>query len=153
MRILALALLAAIPALAAAQEEASRSDLRVLLVGHDPADPKVPIASTATKRTYELYRERTAAWEALLREHFADVRVVHRGDYEASLSDEVDVTIFDARPKRLAPAVRERHGAAGQNRLQGRATYLPSDFSRPALTISENSPGIGEPLGLKLDWL
>ncbi len=122
-----------------AAEAPERSALRVLLVGHDPANPKVSFPQLAKPRTHELYRERTAAWHSLLREHFEDVTLVHAADYEVALSQRVDVTVFDAQPPR------------GQNQIS--RPLLPRDFDRPALLIAENSPGIGEPLGLKLDWL
>jgi len=116
-----------------------RSALHVLLVGHDPARPKVPFPQLAKPRTHELYRERTAAWHSLLREHFEDVTLVHAADYEVAMSERVDVTVFDAQPPRGPGGIKP--------------PFLPRDFDRPALLIAENSPGIGEPLGLKLDWL
>ncbi len=134
------AVLAAAPAFA---QEAD--NLRVLLVGHDPAAPKVPFPDMANERTYALYRERTAAFEALLRYHFEGVRVVHADDYRVEMSDEVDVTVFDALPKPVTPA-----GAEDGYRP---AVYLPESFDHPALMIAENSPRIGDSLGLKLDWL
>lgn len=134
------------------QDAVDRSDLRILLVGHDPASPAPAFPGQATDRTRELYGERTAAFEALLRKHFADVRVVFGAEYAATMSDSADVTIFDARPKALTPAVRSRDEATGEMRYQP-ATYLPDDFSHAAITIAESSPRIGEPLGLKLDWL
>ena len=125
--------------------------LRVLLVGHDPAAPQVPFTDMAKERTYRLYRERTAAFEALLRYHFADVRVVYAGDYSPEMSDDVDVTVFDARPKqRAADGEADGDGASSSYRPP---SYLPASFDRPALMIAETSPLIGEPLGLKLDWL
>ena len=33
------------------------------------------------------------------------------------------------------------------------AEFLPFDFSHAAITIADKSPRLGEPLGLKLDWL
>ena len=120
-------------------ETPERSALRVLLVGHDPANPRVVFPQLAKPRTHELYRERTAAWHSLLREHFEDVTLVHAAKYRPAMSQRVDVTVFDAQPP------------LGPGRLS--MPLLPSDFDRPALLIAENSPGIGEPLGLKLDWL
>lgn len=119
--------------------------LRVLLVGHDPAAPKVPFPDMANERTYALYRERKAAFEALLRYHFEDVRVVHGADYEVEMSYEVDVTVFDALPEPQTQA-----NADGGYRP---VAYLPESFDRPAVMISQTSPRIGESLGLKLDWL
>lgn len=129
-----------------------KSALRVLFVGHDPAAPQLPFKDLATKRTVELYKERTAAFEALLRSRFEHVTIVYGADYRVALSDRVDVTIFDARPKALSPAERGVDPKTGQPTYTP-ARYLPQDFAHAALTIAENSPRIGEPLGLKLDWL
>ncbi len=114
---------------------------RVLLVGHDPQAPKLPFTSLAKPRTHRLYRERTAAFEALLRYHFDHVEVVYGADYDAAMSDDFDVTVFDCRPKALREPER------------GVPVYLPEGFDRPALLIAENSPWVGESLGSKFDWL
>ncbi len=138
----------------AAQEAgpAGKSDLRVLYVGDNPEAPKVMFADSADKRTVELYKERTPAFTAFLNERFEHVTVVFGDDYTVELSDQVDVTIFDTRPKALTKAVREVDPETGEMNYEP-ATYLPKSFDRPAITISANSPTIGEPLGLKLDWL
>ncbi len=117
----------------------------VLFVGNDPAAPKVPFRDLAKARTFKLYRERTAAFEALLRYHFENVKVAYGEDYRVEMSDDFDVTIFDTLPKALTKAVRQPVYKA--------ATYLPESFDRPALLIADNTPRIGEPIGLKLDWL
>ncbi|MEM8710843.1 MAG: hypothetical protein AAGG01_07820 [Planctomycetota bacterium] len=136
----------------AADTARSKSQLRVLFVGNDPAAPDVLFADMANERTVELYKERTPAFEAFLTERFESVRVVYGGDYVASLSDGFDVTIFDTRPKALKEAVRGVDPETGES-IYEPAAYLPESFTRPAITIAANSPQIGEPLGLKLDWL
>ncbi|HPF12777.1 MAG: hypothetical protein H6830_06755 [Planctomycetes bacterium] len=138
--------------LQASPQAATKSSLRVLLVSHNPEAPQVPFADMATERTWELYRERAAAWKALLDQHFESVRLVYGPDYTADMSNAVDVTLFDARPKPLRPSGTVLDPITGQETYQP-AQYLPDDFDRPALMIAENSPLIGEPLGLKLDWL
>ena len=149
------AVLAAFATVATAQDAPTantKSDLRVLYVGHDPADPLVPFKDMATERTFELYRERTGAFKEFLEAHFNHVQVVHRLDYEVEMSGDVDVTLFDARPRELAPAGEVEDPVTGMM-VYRRASHLPHSFDRPALLISENSPLIGEALGLKLDWL
>ena len=64
---------------------------------------------------------------------------MHANDYDAAMSQAVDVTVFDAQPHRDLDRVQE--------------PVLPRDFDRPVLMIAENSPRVGKPLGLKLDWL
>lgn len=143
---LALAGLALSPSALPQDAVPAKSSLKVLLVSHDPETPQVPFKDMAHERHAELYGERAALWEALLAEHFEHVSLVYGEQYEASMSDAVDVTIFDAKPPVAKEAVRD-----GMNYEP--AEYLPRTFDRPALMISENSPRLGEPLGLKLDWL
>ncbi len=141
-----------LPSFALAQESPAKSEVRVLFVGHDPESRQLPFGVGAADRTYELYRERTTSFDAFLREHFEDVTTVFGSDYTVAMSDEVDVTIFDDLPKPLTAEVREIDGGTGKMRYEP-ASYLPQDFSHPVLMIGVNSPRIGEPLGLKLDWL
>ncbi len=136
----------------APQGTSAKSDLRVLYVGDNPEAPKIMFADSADARTKELYSERTPAFAAFLGERFEHVTVVFGDDYTTELSDAVDVTIFDTRPKALAEAVRGTDPVTGES-LYTPASYLPESFDRPAITIAANSPTIGEPLGLKLDWL
>ena len=139
--------------LCSAQQVApAKSELRVLLVGHDPEAPDMMFADLGTPRTVELYKERTAAFKTFLNERFVHVTIVYGADYRVEMSDRVDVTIFDARPKALQPAKREVDPDTGEMDYQA-AEYLPLSFDRPAMMIAYNSPQIGEPLGLKLDWL
>lgn len=137
-----------------AQDAPAQSDLKILFVGHDPEAPQRPFSGAfdENRRMKQLYAERTPAFEKFLRGRFKRVRVVLSADYAVAMSNDADVTIFDARPKVLTPGVNEVDPATGQ-RVYKPASYLPMDFDRPALTIAENSPRIGEPLGLKLDWL
>ena len=132
--------------------ERTKSPLRVLFVGHDPESPNMMFADIGTPRTVELYKERTASFEAFLNERFSQVTVVLGAEYSVDMSDQVDVTIFDTRPKKLKEASREVDPVTGEMDYHP-AEYLPLSFDRPALLIAENSPQIGEPLGLKLDWL
>jgi len=117
--------------LALAQDSPAKSSLRILLVGQDPLRPKLHSPPLAAERTYELYFERTAAFETFLHEHFANVRVAYGRQYAAWMSDVADVTLFDTAPN----------------------SRLPHDFARPALMTAGTSSKIGRPLGLKLDWL
>ncbi len=123
-----------------------KSDLKILFVGQDPENPVIVFADASDKRQQTLYKERTGAFEKFLSERFNNVKIVFGADYTAEMSDSFDVTVFDSRPKALTEAVRDDDDYTPP-------TYLPLDFDRPALLISENSPLIGEGIGLKLDWL
>ena len=131
---------------------APKSELKVLFVGHNPDAPQIMFANMAVERTKQLYKERTPAFEAFLNSRFEHVTVVYGEQYTISMSDDVDVTIFDARPKPITASKREVDPETGEMDYQP-ASYLPLSFDRPALLIAENSPQIGEALGLKLDWL
>ncbi len=56
------------------------------------------------------------------------------------MSDAVDVTLFDARPKALSQAKRGTDPVTGETSYKP-AEYLPMDFDRPALMIAENLAG------------
>lgn len=139
----AAALLLITPTTRASQtaEAREKSDLRILLVSHDPKAVQPPFSGMEDERSLALYAERAELFGELFGEHFENVKVVYGGQYEPSMSDDADVTVFDARPNKL-----EIPGAEGRN-------YLPLDFDRATLMISENSPLIGEALGSKMDWL
>lgn len=130
----------------------AKTDLQILLVTHDPAAPKPPFQDLAKERTIELYKERSTAWEQLLRKHFRDVTVVYGADYHVDLSAKADVTIFDARPTPLRESSRGVEPKTGEPTYMP-PLYIPESFDHAALMISENSPLIGEPIGLKLDWM
>ena len=136
----------------AAQVAPAKSELEILFVGHDPKAPQRPFGSAfdGNDRLKQLYMERTQSFTKFLRSRFEKVRVVLAAEYRVEMSNEVDVTIFDARPKPLTKQTNRVDPKTGQ---RVPASYLPRSFDRPALTIAENSPRIGEPLGLKLDWL
>lgn len=156
-RLIALTILLASTATAWGEEAvpadgANDKGLRILFVGQDPAEPKPPFAHLTKPRTLALFRERTAAFEALLRYHFTDVRVIHGADYKAAMSDDADVTVFDTRPTPLTKAERGKDPKTGEPTYRP-PTYLPETFDRPALMISHNSAQIGESLRLKLDWM
>ncbi|MEM7261007.1 MAG: hypothetical protein AAF488_03390, partial [Planctomycetota bacterium] len=107
---LLLALVASVPVTALGTAQAQKpttrkSPLSVLFVGHDPENPLVEYQPT--ERTVALHQERTPAFESFLREHFEQVRVVYAADYRVSMSDESDVTVFDARPPVLVAADRK----------------------------------------------
>lgn len=129
-------------AISAQQEIDQKSDLEILLVGHDPAAPYINYEPT--ERMVALFEERTGAYESFLKQHFTEVTVVFANDYEVAMSNGADVTIFDAKPRVLIPA---------DNVTSYFPQLLPDDFSKPALMIGEVSADIGLGSRLKLDWL
>lgn len=150
--VLLLALAISVPAQQPRGVHHSDASLRVLFVGHDPDAPQIASYDKDDPRKQALFRERTGAWEALLRYHFTNVTVVHGKDYKVEMSDAVDVTVFDSVPKALTKAQRGKDPKTGKPTYRA-ATYLPTSFDRPALMIANVSSRVGEPLGSKLDWL
>lgn len=138
-----------------AQDSASpteKSALRVLVVSHDPEAPQTGFADPNEPRTLELFEERSESWKTFLEGHFEHVALVHGESYEVTMSNAVDVTLFDALPPARNESGWQEDEVTGE-RTYVPPSYLPDDFSRPALMIGPNTPRIGEPLGLKLDWL
>ena len=126
---------------------AEKSALRVLYVGPDPDDPpEVPSYITHADRHVELVVERMPAFQAFLEEHFEQVTVVKVADYDASMSDEHDVTVFDAQPKPIDTVEVDGYP---------RKVRLPPDFDSPAVTVGEVGPFVlGRfGFGLKIDHL
>ena len=95
--------------------------------------------------------ERTAAWEAMLKERFDSVATVQGKDYTPAMSEGYDVTIFDG----LIPAMRPRElvrDAAGKVVKVIPAQRLPEDFDCASIAIGQQSENIGRGIGTKHDW-
>jgi hypothetical protein len=106
--------------------------LKVLYVGYDPQKPmpaKLVWYMPSEKRYAEFYKTRMPAFKSFLEKNFTVVKTVDGRDYDSKMSDDVDVTIFDAYPVKL-----------------------PADFNRPAILLAAVAPDIGIPIGLKFDW-
>ncbi|QEM11361.1 protein-disulfide reductase DsbD domain-containing protein [Mucilaginibacter rubeus] len=111
---------------------AGKITLHVLYVGYDPAKPKpehVNYYSTATGAIDEAWKTRMADFKAFLEQRFEKADVVDVRDYDAAMSEKVDVTILDAGPVKL-----------------------PAGFDRPIILMHEMAPNVGLPIGLKFDW-
>ena len=95
--------------------------------------------------------ERTAAWEAMLKERFDSVATVMGKEYKAEMSKGYDVTIFDG----TIPATRQRElirDAAGKVTKVIPAQRLPEDFDCASIAIGQQSENIGRGIGTKHDW-
>lgn len=109
-----------------------KMSLSVLYVGYDPAKPKpehINYYSTSPVAIDDAWKTRMADFKAFLLTRFNKVEVVDARDYNAAMSDKVDVTIMDAGPVKL-----------------------PAGFDRPIILMHEMAPNIGMPIGLKFDW-
>ncbi len=115
-------------------QETNRQSLSVLFVGNDPAQnypPRGHPTGLAAERYGELLKERTPAFEKLLREHFETVTVVIGKDYQVTMSDDYDVTVFDVLP----PPIGERDVDGWKKKIR-----LPADFTNPAVMIGDVAP-------------
>ncbi|MBQ2843213.1 MAG: protein-disulfide reductase DsbD N-terminal domain-containing protein [Alistipes sp.] len=95
--------------------------------------------------------ERTAAWEAMLKEHFDSVATVQGKDYTPAMSEGYDVTIIDGPIPTMRPRELIRD-AAGKVVKVIPAQRLPEDFSGAVVSIGQQSENIGRSIGTKLDW-
>ena len=141
--------------LSASAHAASQGALKILFVGYEPSKVVVTDGDRLSKnpeRAAQLRRERTPAFENLLKQNFKTVKVVYADDYKQSMSADYDVTIFDAAPHKIKNEVLEKD-ASGKPIGFHPAEYLTPDFSDAALLISTTAPSIGEPLQYKMDWL
>lgn len=132
-----------------AVKDAGKSNLRVLYVGSNPDQPiRVPSykAGAAATRYSELRQERMPAFNKLLNSHFDSVKSVNVEDYRVEMSNNVDVTIFDAKP----PAIEDVDMGTWTKHVR-----MPRDFNRPALMIGNVGPTtLGRHgLGFRLDHL
>jgi len=106
--------------------------LKVLYVGYNPDRPmpeKLVYYMTTDSLYSKIYHTRMYDWFGFLQKNFAAVTTVDVRDYNAGMSDKVDVTIIDAGP-----------------------VSLPADFDRPVILMHAMGPNVGLPIGLKFDW-
>lgn len=128
---------------------ADKSDLKILYVGDNPDKASLDYDEQSRPNAEEILNRkkmRPKMFSDFLKKHFEKVDVIVGEDYKESLSNNYDVTIFDARPKVLEEAVmRENYYAP--------AKYLSEEFDNAAILISEVSAEIGQGINSKIDWL
>ncbi|MFC0515298.1 protein-disulfide reductase DsbD domain-containing protein [Mucilaginibacter angelicae] len=115
-----------------AKKGIDKISLKVLYVGYDPSKPKpehINYYSTSAGAIDEAYKTRMADFKTFLESRFDKVEVIDVRDYDAAMSDKVDVTIVDAGPVKL-----------------------PAGFNRPMILMHEMAPNVGLLIGLKFDW-
>ncbi|MBO9633653.1 MAG: hypothetical protein J7578_11100 [Chitinophagaceae bacterium] len=130
----------------------SKSNLKVLFVGYDPAKPmpdaKRSFPGMMSKEVFTAdYTVRMPAFKGLLSQYFTVVSTIDCRDWKPSDSDPFDVTIFDFKPNPLPEATGKSDAE------HAKAKYLPEGFSKPVVFISSTAAEMGEGIGLKLDWL
>lgn len=128
-----------------------KADLRILFVGgssdfYTMGGAKVD--SIEQKKSADI---RTASFGKLLKQYFKNVSVINAAEYNPTLSDSYDVTIFDGKPTpwRKKKMIYDDKG----NVIDViPPAYLPMDYSSPTLCIAEYSNELGLSLGIKNDW-
>ncbi|MDH5455231.1 MAG: hypothetical protein OEY37_04105 [Gammaproteobacteria bacterium] len=130
-------------------------ELRVLYVGVNPETAELSesekIGVLHTERLLEFKQARTASFERFLQAHFAAVDVVFADEYNESLSDNYDVTIFGDNIKPSKETV-SKQNEDGSRQFE-MPVYLSAEFDRPAILVSMMGPLVAEPLDYKMDWL
>lgn len=130
-----------------------KQDLKVLYVGYRP-DMPLPdwaILRIAAEQQTD-YKGRMPAFEQLLGKYFTMVKTVDARDYTERMSQDYDVTVFDALPRPLKMPVVKKDSVFGFTISQESGVYLTEEFDRPAVFVGYVSDEMGRSLGLKLDW-
>ncbi|SMD15129.1 Disulphide bond corrector protein DsbC [Pedobacter nyackensis] len=135
--------------LAFGQKSASLIPLKILYVGNDPSRPNpIPDAKSGwPKRNHDLGPTRMPDFKQFLDQHFKAVTLVDARDYKPALSNDYDVTIFDAQPEPLVPEKKIKD-ADGRIIKTIYAKYLPENFSKPVILLSGNG-GMVFSIGVK----
>ncbi len=129
----------------------NKTDLKVLFISGS-SDYYLRIEETLTQKEIEKsVKKRSISFEKLLKRYFTTVKVVKAAEYNAAISKEFDITIFDGTPPVLQE---ERRYTDVEGYVIGTmpAKYLPDDYCSPTICIAERSSEIGQSFGSKNDW-
>ncbi len=118
----------------------SKSDIKVLIVAHNPDSLFTDYyGSRPSPRYSELAKTRGKEFKSLLDDYFKTVDVVVAKDYLPEQSGNYDVTIFDARPPGLESIdlglYRNGESVIRGGKPMMYSRYLPEDFNRAAIMI------------------
>ena len=125
--------------------------LRVLYVGGSPEFDTMGNRDADSLEIVKSAQERTASFDAYLRQYFTTVKSINARDYTPELSKHYDVTIIDGRPQPIEVKKYIEHTKWGDREMQDKI-YFPKDFDRPVLTIAEAGENVGRGSGIKSDW-
>lgn len=118
-----------------------KSDLRVLVVAHNPDLPYTDNYSSAapSERQMELAGKRGQEYLDLLQPHFKEVTLVYTERYQADLSDDYDVTIFDDLPRAIDSVdmgmYRSGKSYTWGGSIRTYPRYIPEDFDRAVIAV------------------
>jgi len=128
-----------------------KTDLRILFVGGSSDHylmGGVKADSSEQRKSADI---RTASFSKLLNQYFKNVKAINVSEYNPSLSESYDVTIFDGKP---VPWRKQKYIYDDKGKISGviPAAYLPDNYNCPTLCIAEYSNEVGRSLGIKNDW-
>ncbi|MDR6782189.1 hypothetical protein ABIE26_001322 [Pedobacter africanus] len=145
--VLLLSLCCFVPAMA--QKNGSLNNLSVLYVGGS-ANWENDAFKTPEDKAKDVQR-RMASFEAMLKQHFSNVKVVDAKGYTQDMSNTYDVTVIDGTPKPIAERQMIKDAKGNVTKYIPPA-YLTESFNRPVVFIGETGEKLGRSIGLKLDW-
>jgi hypothetical protein len=125
--------------------------LRVLYVGGSPEFDTIGNRDADSTVVAKSAQERTASFDAYLRQYFTIVKSINAKDYTPEMSKHYDVTIIDGTPKPIEIKKYTINTKWGEREMQDKI-YFPKDFDRPVLTIAEAGEKVGRGSGIKSDW-
>lgn len=123
---------------------AAKHNISVLYVGGSPNRGVVMGLSGDSAKLAASAKERAADFTRFLRSRFKKVKSIDASDYQAAMSDNYDVTVFDGRPK--------PHSVTADSKGRPVVRMLPEGFDRPTVSIADASAAIRAGSGSKNDW-
>lgn len=123
---------------------AAKHNISVLYVGGSPNRGVVMGLSGDSAKLAASAKERAADFTRFLRSRFKKVKSIDAADYQAAMSDNYDVTVFDGRPKPYSTTTDSK----GRHVVR----MLPEGFDRPTVSIADASAAIRAGSGSKNDW-
>lgn len=123
---------------------AAKHNISVLYVGGSPNRGVVMGLSGDSAKLAASAKERAADFTRFLRSRFKKVKSIDAADYQAAMSDNYDVTVFDGRPK--------PYSVTADSKGRPVVRMLPEGFDRPTVSIADASAAIRAGSGSKNDW-
>lgn len=123
------------PFILVSQSKIDKSDLKILVVAHNPDSLQTNgYGSPVSPRYAELAKTRGQEYKNLLDPHFKTVKLINSEDYNYTMSDDYDVTVMDDLPKPIESvdlgAYRRGESIVHGGKVMTYNRYLPDDFDR-----------------------
>lgn len=118
-----------------AQSKIKKSDLKILIVAHNPDSLQTNgYGSPVSPRYAELAKTRGQEYKKLLSPHFKIVKLINSEEYHYTMSDDFDVTVMDDLPKPIEKVdlglYRSGKSIVRGDQVMTYNRYLPNDFDR-----------------------